>query len=69
MARFVLFRSKKQAPAVNIEQVVRSEGGSVLDQSSGRAYLVEVNREAAETLRSRLIGWIVEPETEIDPPH
>ena len=68
MARYVLFRRGAHKPSEDVTRVVEAEGGSVLDRTGERAYLVDVEREVVERLRSLLSGWSVEPEADIDPP-
>jgi hypothetical protein len=59
MPRYVLFSRSREAGA-DIDRIRKIPGVTVVDETAGRAMLVDVSEEAATQLRSSLKDWVIE---------
>lgn len=64
MPRYVLLHRGGPATSEDLDRISSIEGVEVLEQTAGRALLVEAKPAAAKRLRAELTNWIVERELE-----
>lgn len=66
--RYVLFHRMPSSHSEDIERIRNTPGVSVIDETRGRALLIEATDEAVGELRSMLVGWLISSETHQLPP-
>ena len=59
----MLLSREKDARREDFDAVASEPGVTIIEETVGRAILVEATEEAAERLREHLPGWVVSKET------
>jgi hypothetical protein len=62
LKRYVLFHPNGNPPLEEVDLIKRNPGFSIVDDATGRAFLVEANCEAIDDLRRRMPCWVCEEE-------
>ncbi len=68
MRRFVLLRRESGLEPSAREELERIPGVEIVDQTTGRAFLVEVDVKTQPKLKELLPGWVISEEVEYELP-